>query len=67
MYFGRRLVIGCLFTYENIIILCDYGIFCDKYFAVFIHYFISSMANCSNFQDTWGKDYVRLKGCKKVD
>ena len=51
MYFGRRLVIGFLFTYmKNIISLCDYVIFCDKYFAVFIHYSISSMANRSIFK-----------------
>ena len=51
MYFGKRLVMGCLFYInENIIISCDYGIFCDKYFVVSIHYFISSMANCSIFR-----------------
>ena len=65
MYFGRRLVIGCLFTYMKI--LSVYVIM--LYFATSILQSLSIilLALWQHFQDAWNKDYVRLKGCIKVD
>ena len=51
LYFGRRLVIGCLFIYIKISFHVIMVYFATSILQSFMnHYFINSMANCSIFK-----------------